>query len=99
MVNLKFKQIYRKIQPLSKGSLFLDEIGDMSLSMQVKLLRVIQEGTLLPVGGTEQRKVDVRVVAATNSDLKKMIVVVVSSVFKHRYVAVIAIAVACFKDA
>lgn len=55
------------------GTLFLDEIGDMTLSMQVKLLRVLQEGTLTPVGGTEQRKVDVRVLAATNRDLKEMI--------------------------
>ena len=56
-----------------RGTLFLDEIGDMALSMQVKLLRVLQEGTLTPVGGTDLRKVDVRVVAATNRNLKEMI--------------------------
>jgi len=54
------------------GTLFLDEIGDMTLSMQVKLLRVLQEGTFLPVGATQQRKVNVRVVAATNRPLKEM---------------------------
>lgn len=56
-----------------QGTLFLDEIGDMSPTMQVKLLRVLQEGTLISVGGTDQKKVDVRVVAATNRDLKEMI--------------------------
>lgn len=56
-----------------RGTLFLDEIGDMSLSMQVKLLRVLQEGTLTPVGSTDLRKVDVRVIAATNKDLKEMV--------------------------
>jgi two-component system, NtrC family, response regulator HupR/HoxA len=56
-----------------RGTLFLDEIGDTSLAMQVKLLRVLQEGTFLPVGGTEQRKVDVRIVAATNKNLEQMV--------------------------
>ncbi|RYZ96653.1 MAG: sigma-54-dependent Fis family transcriptional regulator, partial [Proteobacteria bacterium] len=56
-----------------KGTIFLDEIGDMSSTMQVKLLRVLQEGTILPVGATEARKVDVRVLTATNKDLKAMV--------------------------
>ncbi|MBP9681651.1 MAG: sigma 54-interacting transcriptional regulator [Bacteriovorax sp.] len=54
------------------GTLFLDEIGDTSLSMQVKLLRVLQEGTFLPVGATVPKKVDVRIIAATNKNLKEM---------------------------
>jgi transcriptional regulator with PAS, ATPase and Fis domain len=55
------------------GTFFMDEVGDMSPSLQVKLLRVIQEGTFMPVGGTETRKVDVRIVAATNRDLTAMV--------------------------
>lgn len=55
------------------GTLFLDEIGDTSPSMQVKLLRVLQEGTFMPVGGTTPKKVNVRVIAATNKNLKEMI--------------------------
>lgn len=55
------------------GTIFLDEIGDTSLTMQVKLLRVLQEGTFLPVGSTTPKKVNVRVVAATNKPLKEMI--------------------------
>jgi transcriptional regulator with GAF, ATPase, and Fis domain len=56
-----------------KGTFFLDEIGDTSPTMQVKLLRVLQEGTFMPVGSTETRKVDVRIIAATNRNLKEMV--------------------------
>ncbi|MBI5523951.1 MAG: sigma-54-dependent Fis family transcriptional regulator [Desulfarculus sp.] len=55
------------------GTIFLDEIGDMPTPMQVKLLRVIQEKVVLRVGGTEPVNVDVRIVAATHQDLKKLV--------------------------
>lgn len=55
------------------GTLFMDEIGDVSQAMQVKLLRVLQDGSYTPVGGTETKKTKVRVVAATNRDLKSMV--------------------------
>lgn len=55
------------------GTLFMDEIGDISPAMQVKLLRVLQDGSFTPVGGTEARKTRARIVAATNRDLKSMV--------------------------
>jgi two-component system response regulator HupR/HoxA len=55
------------------GTFFLDEIGDMSPSLQVKVLRVLQEGTFTRVGDTETRRVDVRIIAATNRDLSAMV--------------------------
>src|SRR5262249_7472362 len=55
------------------GTFFLDEVGDMSAALQVKLLRVLQEGTFTPVGATDVKQVDVRVIAATHKDLEKMV--------------------------
>ncbi len=56
-----------------KGSILLDEIGDTSLSFQVKLLRVLEDKTFLPLGAVKKEKSDVRVIAATNKNLSKMV--------------------------
>ncbi len=63
-----------KFDLADKGTIFLDEIGDMSLKTQAKILRILQEQSFERVGGTEQIKVDVRVIAATNKNLKEQIV-------------------------
>jgi transcriptional regulator with PAS, ATPase and Fis domain len=55
------------------GTFFLDEIADMSAALQVKLLRVLQEGTFMPVGGTKPVRVDVRIIAASHKDLATMV--------------------------
>jgi len=60
-----------RFERASGGTLFLDEVGEMPLSAQVKLLRVLQEGEIERLGGTQTVKVDVRLVAATNKDLQK----------------------------
>lgn len=61
------------LERASGGTVFLDEIGNMSASVQAKLLRVLEEGTFLRLGGTRPIKVDVRIIAATNADLKEAV--------------------------
>jgi transcriptional regulator with GAF, ATPase, and Fis domain len=62
-----------RIHSAHGGTLFLDEIGDMPLSLQSKLLRVLEQGELQRLGSSDNFKVDVRVVAATNADLRSLI--------------------------
>lgn len=62
-----------RFEMADKGTIFLDEIGDLDMSCQVKLLRVLQEQTFEVLGESRPRKVDIRVVSATNADLRKMV--------------------------
>src|SRR5271155_2889904 len=62
-----------KFEQCDGGTIFLDEIGDMALATQAKILRVLQSGEIQRVGGSETLKVDVRVIAATNRDLEAMV--------------------------
>ena len=62
-----------KVEAAHRGTLFLDEIGDMPLELQVKLLRLIQQGEVEKIGATEPMKVDVRIIAATHRNLQAMI--------------------------
>lgn len=57
----------------NKGTLFLDEIGDAPPEFQVKILRLIEQGVIFPVGGKEEETLDVRIIAATNRDLEEMV--------------------------
>lgn len=62
-----------KFEQCDRGTIFLDEIGDMALATQTKILRVLQEGEIQRVGGSETIKVDVRIIAATNKNLDEMV--------------------------
>lgn len=62
-----------KFELCDGGSIFLDEIGDMALATQTKILRVLQQGEIQRVGGTDTIRVDVRIIAATNKDLEQMV--------------------------
>jgi PAS domain S-box-containing protein len=61
------------VEKADGGTLFLDEIAELPLSLQPKLLQLVQAKTFIPVGGTEPKKVDIRIIAATNQDLSKMV--------------------------
>jgi two-component system response regulator PilR (NtrC family) len=61
------------VEVAERGTIFLDEIGEMSPTMQVKLLRVLQDRRFRRLGGTEEVQADIRVIAATNQDLEKMV--------------------------
>ena len=61
------------IEEADKGTLFLDEIGELPIDLQVKLLRVLEEGKIRPLGSTQTKKIDVRFIAATNKNLEKLV--------------------------
>lgn len=62
-----------KFELADKGTIFLDEVGDMPFYLQAKILKVLQDRTIERVGGIEQREIDVRIISATNKDLEKMV--------------------------
>jgi len=62
-----------KLEVANKGTVFLDEIGELPLAMQVKILRCLQEGTIERIGGNQTLSLDIRIIAATNTDLKKAV--------------------------
>ena len=69
-----YSRIHGKFELADQGSIFLDEIGNLSLDVQAKLLRVLQEKEITRIGGSQKIKVDVRIICATNSDLQKAII-------------------------
>jgi len=92
------KQRIGKFEQAIGGTIFLDEIGDMSLSAQAKVLRALQENKITRVGGEKEVKVDVRVVAATNKDLKKAIAENLFREDLYHRLSVIVIQVPALKD-
>lgn len=62
-----------KFEEAEGGTLFLDEIGDMPIELQPKLLRILEEGVVTRIGGNKQRKIDVRIISATNKDIRTLI--------------------------